>query len=91
MTVTVPATDSVDFALQAQITAVAAAISANVNPANLLAETQLLFQLQAQLVMNLMNNTNERGNYASPGLNGGNTVPSFINPATILSTLTINT
>jgi hypothetical protein len=90
MTVTVPATDSVSNTLQAQITAVAASIAANANPANLLAETQLLFQLQVQLVNNLMNNTNERANYGSPGMTN-NTSPSFLNPATILSTLSINT
>lgn len=90
MTVTVPATDGVNNALQAQITAVAAAIAANVNPSNLLAETQLLFQLQQQLVTNLMGNTNDRANYGNPG-NAGATAPSFLNPATILSSLTINT
>lgn len=90
MTVTVPATDSVNNALQAQITAVQAAVTANVNPANQLAQIQLLFQLQQQLVENLMSATNERGNYGSPGLSG-NTVPSYLNPATILSSLTINT
>ena len=90
MTVTVPATDSVNNTLQAQIAAVQAAVTANVNPANQLAQTQLLFQLQKQLVSNLMDATNERGNYGNPGTASA-TTPSFLNPATVLSTLTINT
>jgi hypothetical protein len=88
MAVTVPATDIVNNLLQAQITSVQALVNANANPADLFANTQLLWQLQMQLVMNLMGNTNSRGN---PGAFTGLGTLSFLNPATILSSLSINT
>lgn len=88
MAVSVPSTDGVNNALQAQITAVAALVSANANPAVLPALTQLLDSLQQQLVGNLMANNLAR----TPG--GGmasNNKPSFLSAAGILSAGTINT
>ena len=89
MAIVVPSSDTVNYALQAQIAVVQALVTANANPVNLAANSQLLFQLQQQLVENLMGNTNDRANYLSPGLAAG--VPSFYNPATIISSGTINT
>lgn len=88
MAVTVPATDAANLALQTQITALAALVAANANPAVLPQLTSQLDLLRQQLVMSLMSNAF----YRTPG--GGmasNNTPSFLNAATVLSTLTINT
>ncbi len=85
MTVTVASTDPVNNALQAQITAVQALVNApTINPATNLLNLQTLAQLQSQLVMNLIANYQNR----SPQL--GVTTPAWINPATVLSTLSVN-
>jgi hypothetical protein len=86
MTVTVAATDVANFNLQAQITAVGAAVTAAVNPAVQFSLLQLQAQLQAQLVANLLANYQARGNSSQ----GGSASQSWINPATVLSTLSIN-
>lgn len=87
MTVTVPSTDNPNYALQAQVAAVqtlytAAAAS---NPAQAQAYLTQLTNLQIQLVNNLMANAFGRG-YGSQA----NGTPSYILPATVLSTLSIN-
>lgn len=88
MAVTVPSTDSVNLALQTQITAVAALVSANANPAVLFSNTALLDQLQQQLVWNLMANARAR----TPGTDdASNLKPSFLTASGILSAGTINT
>jgi hypothetical protein len=88
MAVTVPSTDLVNFALQAQITAVQALVSApTINPATNQQNLITLAALQQQLVENLMANTNAR----SAGAFGGLGLLSYLNPATILSGSTINT
>ncbi len=91
MTVTVPASDIVNAALQAQVAAVqtlytAALVAGSANAAqapNLLTQ---LTNLQIQLVNNLMGNAFGRdyGSQASYG------TPSYILPATVLSSLSIN-
>lgn len=85
MTVTVASSDVSNFNLQAQITAVTAAIAANVNPAILFSLQQLQTQLQSQLLQSLIANYQNRGNSQ---MGQGST--SWINPATALSSLTIN-
>jgi hypothetical protein len=88
MAVTVPSTDLVNYTLQAQIAAVQALVNApTINPAQNQQNLQTLYQLQCQLVYNLMNNTNAR----SAGAMGGLGLLSYVNPATVLSTLSINT
>ena len=88
MTVTVAATDIANYALQAQITAVQTLVNApTVNPAQLFANTLLLAQLQAQLVANLMANTYAKN---GPGNVAAGTM-AYLNPATILSTCSVNT
>ncbi len=88
MAVTVPATDPTNYALQALITTLASAVTANANPATLAQTQATLFQLRMQLVIQLM------GQY-NPAMGGqvldGGGLPSSLNPATILSSLTINT
>jgi hypothetical protein len=79
MTVTVPASDVANFNLQAQITALATTITAN--PLQGASLALIKQQLQAQLVNNLMNNN----------FDGNATGTSHLDPATILSSLTINT
>jgi hypothetical protein len=89
MTVTVSTTSLADTdvqnaALQAQIAAVQTLVTANTTnvPQNL-AYAQELTMLQAQLVSNLMARYNA-------GMQRG-VAPGYINPATVLSTLSINT
>jgi hypothetical protein len=86
MTVTVASTDPANNTLQAQITAVQALVNApTINPAQNFQNLQTLAQLQFQLVMNLISNYQDRG----PQL--GLTTPAWLNPATVLSTLSVNT
>lgn len=89
MALTVPSTDTVNYQLQAQITSVAALVSANANPAVLAANQALLDSLRIQLVMNLMSNYLHQ----RPGGSGqaSNDVPAFLNAATILTNETVNT
>lgn len=87
MTVTVPSTDASNYALQAQVAAVQALVTAAANPALLPNQVQTLKQLQMQLVMSLMANIYDHANYGA----GVNQQPSWLDPATVLSTLTINT
>ena len=87
MAVTIPAGDIVNAAIQAEITALTSAITANPLVANALQQQQLA--LQAQLVMNLIA-------AASPdGSGSGNNTPgvfaSHLTPASILSNCTVNT
>lgn len=86
MTVTVASTDIANYALQAQITAVQALVNApTVNPAQVPAYLAQLTALQIQLINNLMANAFGRG-YGSLA----NGTPSYILPATVLSSLSIN-
>ncbi len=86
MTVTVSSTDVANFNLQAQITAVQALVNApTINPAQNFQNAQTLAQLQLQLALNLLSNYQNRSNGQ---LGQGST--SWINPATLLSSLTIN-
>ena len=85
MTVTVASSDPSNNALQGQITAVQALVNApTINPAINFQNLQTLAQLQYQLVQNLLANYQNR----APVL--GQTTPAWINPATVLSTLTVN-
>jgi hypothetical protein len=87
MTVTVAAGDLVNHALQAQVAAVQTLVTAATNPAILANQVQTLKQLQQQLVMNLMSNVFAIGNPSNLTLGA----LAFLDPATILSTLTVNT
>jgi hypothetical protein len=80
MTVTVPATDVANYALQAQITALGTLITANPNASNL---TYAQTQAQLQLLINLLGNGAD-----GSGNQGGQ---SFLSPSGALSSLTINT
>ncbi len=87
MTVTVPSTDIPNTLLQAQVAAVqtlytAAAAS---NPAQAQAYLAELTGLQIQLINNLLANAFGRGNGSF-----ANGTPSYILPATVLSSLSIN-
>ncbi len=87
MTVTVASTDVANYNLQAQITAVQALVNApTINPAQNFQNLQTLAQLQFQLAMNLLSNYQNRGNSTQ----GGSASQSWISPATLLSSLTIN-
>jgi hypothetical protein len=89
MTVTVPATDVGNNALQAEIAAVSALVTSNVaNGAQAMQFSQALAQLQMQLVTNLM--ANAVGG-AGSGSDGGGSVPSRLSPSAILAACTINT
>jgi len=90
MAVTVPSTDGVNYALQTQITAVAALLSAapTSNPAQVPELTTLLDSLQQQLVGNLMAANLSR---VPGGGMASNNKPSFLSAAGILSAGTINT
>lgn len=86
MTVTVASTDVPNYNLQAQITAVQALVNApTINAVQNFQNLQTLAQLQFQLAMNLLSNYQNRTNSQ---LGAGST--SWINPATLLSSLTIN-
>jgi hypothetical protein len=89
MTVTVPATDIPNTLLQAQVAAVQTLVTAATNPADLANQTALLGQLQLQLVMNLIGNSGALGVGRGYGSQANGT-PSYILPATVLSTLSIN-
>ena len=85
MTVTVASTDIANYALQAQITAVQVLVSApTVNPAQVPAYLAQLTALQIQLINNLMANA-----FSKTTSQGGGPV-SWILPATVLSTLSVN-
>ena len=86
MAVTIPAGDVDNYALQTEITALATAITNNPLLATPLAYQKL--QLQTQLVLNLIAAaTGGAGN----GDNAAGVKASTLNPATILSTCTVNT
>jgi hypothetical protein len=93
MAVTVPSTDIVNYALQAQIAAVQTLVTAAAasNPAQFLEYTQQLARLQQQLVYNLMAN----GSADAPARGGpGNMAMgpgSYLTASGILSNSTINT
>ncbi len=85
MTVTVASTDIANYALQAQITAVQTLVNApTVNPAQVPAYLAQLTALQIQLINNLMANA-----FSKTTSQGGGPV-SWILPATVLSTLSVN-
>ncbi len=85
MSISVPATDIVNTLLVAQIAQVQALVNApTINPAQNQQNLQTLTQLQTQLVVNLMSNFQNRVVVL------GQTVNSWINPATAISTLSIN-
>lgn len=85
MTITVPSTDPVNNTLQAQIAAVQALVNApTVNPAQNAQNIITLAGLQTQLVMNLLSNFQNRTVVLGQATN------SWINPATVISTLSIN-
>ncbi len=85
MTVTVASTDIANYALQAQITAVQALVNApTVNPAQVPAYLAQLTALQIQLINNLM------ANAFSKTTSQGTGPVSWILPATVLSTLSVN-
>jgi hypothetical protein len=85
MAILVPSTDIVNTLLVAQIAQVQALVNApTINPSQNQQNVQTLAQLQQQLVMNLMSN------YQNRVVVLGQTVNSWINPATVISTLSIN-
>ena len=85
MAIVVPAGDPVNNTLQAQIAAVQALVNApTINPAQNLQNLQTLAQLQSQLVQNLM------GNYQNRTVILGQVNDAWINPATVISTLSVN-
>lgn len=85
MTVTVASTDIANYALQAQITAVQTLVNApTANPAQVPAYLAQLTALQIQLINNLMANA-----FSKTTSQGGGPV-SWILPATVLSTLSVN-
>ncbi len=85
MTVTVASTDIANYALQAQISAVQTLVNApTVNPAQVPAYLAQLTALQIQLINNLMANAFSK----TTSLGGGPV--SWILPATVLSTLSVN-
>ena len=85
MTVTVASTDNANYALQAQIAAVQTLVNApTVNPAQVPAYLTQLTALQIQLINNLMANA-----FSKTTTQGGGPV-SWIFPATVLSTLSVN-
>jgi hypothetical protein len=88
VTVTIASSDVQNFNLQAQITQVQAAVTANANPAQLQQNTILLDTLQRQLVDNLMASAFNR---TPGGGNAGSGKPSFLTASGILSSLTVNT
>ena len=83
MTVTVPASDVANFAIQAEITALTTQIANSPLHAPFLAQTQQI--LQQQLVINLMNNAMSGQSGSSPS------VQSHLSAAGLLSSGTINT
>jgi hypothetical protein len=86
MTITVASTDVANYNLQQQIVQVQALVNApTINPAQNQQNLQTLAQLQAQLLFNLISNYQNRSNSQ---MGQGST--SYINPATALSSLTIN-
>jgi hypothetical protein len=85
MAVTVPSTDVQNFSLQAAVTALQAAVTANANPAIEAQLTAMLNIAQVQLVDSLMANANAR----HPVQFGNG--PSFLTAANILANGTINT
>jgi hypothetical protein len=87
MAVTVPATDVVNYALQAEITTIGTLITANPQASNLLQLQQLQQSLQAQLVNNLISGAT----VGAGGGYGGGSFPSHLTPSGILSAGTINT
>jgi hypothetical protein len=85
MAISVPATDIVNTLLVSQIAQVQALVNApTINPAQNQQNLQTLTTLQEQLVCNLMANFQNRVAVL------GQTVNSWINPATVISTLSIN-
>jgi hypothetical protein len=88
MTVTVPSTDIGNFQLQARVTAMQAAVTANANP---LIQPQLVAQLD-QLQQQLVNSLTANGNSRTPGAGStGGPKPSYLTASGILSSGTINT
>ncbi len=86
MAIVVPSTDPVNNALQAQIAAVQALVNApTINPAQNFQNLQTLATLQLQLVTSLMSNYQDRAVVL------GQATSAYINPATVISTLTVNT
>lgn len=85
MAVTIPASDVSNTQIQTQITALTALIAAN--PLTASSFTQLQQTLQLQLVTNLMNACCAGG--GEGGASGS--AAAHLNPATILSTCTVNT
>jgi hypothetical protein len=85
MAISVPATDIVNTLLVSQIAQVQALVNApTINPAQNQQNLATLAALQLQLVTNLMSN------YQNRVVVLGQTVNSWINPATVISTLSIN-
>lgn len=86
MAVTIPSGDKVNAAIQAEITALTAFITAN--PLTAAQFTNIRNQLQQQLVLNLMA-------AAVTGTGNGDNTPgvfaSFLSPATILAASSVNT
>ncbi len=87
MTVTVPATDIPNTLLQAQIAALQTIVTAAANPAQVPAYLAQLTNLQIALINNLMANAFGRSNGGNAALG----IPSYLTPAGVLSSLTINT
>lgn len=86
MAIVVPSTDPVNNTLQTQIAAVQALVNApTVNPAQNFQNLQTLAQLQLQLVANLMSNYQNRTAILGQATN------AWVNPATVISSLTVNT
>jgi hypothetical protein len=85
MAITVPASDVENFNLQAQVTALQAAVTANANPQLLPGLTAALDTAQRKLVSSLMANA---ANRRPPGMG---TTTSFITASGVLSANTINT
>jgi hypothetical protein len=89
MAVSIPANDVQNTLIATQITQLGTLITANLATAAPL--TQLQQQLQWQLVQNLMNAAiGQQGGGTGGGMGSGGAV-SRLNPATILSTCTVNT
>lgn len=85
MAIVVPAGDPVNNALQAQIAVVQALVNApTINPAQNFQNLQTLAQLQSQLVMNLISNYQDRTVVL------GQATLAWINPATVISSLSVN-
>jgi len=89
MAVTVPATDVVNYQIQAQIAVLQALVTSNAaNGQNAAQFSGAAAALEAQLVMNLLNNNLMGG---GAGSDGGGAIPSRLSAHSILANCTINT